>query len=57
MGNHLVQLLLTQATFWLCVGMFLRLFTYQRGKHAIGSVSRASPGWLWGALVLQRSTS
>lgn len=32
MGNHLVQLLLTQATFWLCVGMFLRLFTYQRGE-------------------------
>lgn len=31
MGNHLVQLVLTQMTFWLCVVLFLRLFTFQRG--------------------------
>lgn len=27
----MVSLVLTQATFWICVALFLRLFTYQRG--------------------------
>lgn len=28
----MVSLLLTQATFWICVALFVRLFTYQRGS-------------------------
>ncbi|AQT10406.1 phage holin family protein [Pseudomonas protegens] len=30
MDSHLVQEVLTQATFWLCVTLFVRLFTFRR---------------------------
>ncbi|EQM66102.1 phage holin family protein [Pseudomonas tohonis] len=38
MDNHLMQMVLSQTTFWLCVVLFVRLFTYQRGdaRHRLG---------------------
>lgn len=30
MDNPLMSALLTQATFWLCMGLFIRLFTFRR---------------------------
>jgi len=30
MDNPLIPALLTQATFWLCLGLFVRLFTFRR---------------------------
>lgn len=30
MDNHLVPQILTQVTFWLCVALFVRLFTFRR---------------------------
>ncbi|ANI16780.1 phage holin family protein [Pseudomonas citronellolis] len=47
MGNHLVQLMLTQATFWLCVVLFLRLFTFQRGDARY----RRSISWMAWAVM------
>jgi len=47
MGNHLVQLMLTQATFWLCVVLFLRLFTFQRGDARF----RRSISWMAWAVM------
>ncbi|MDN6857261.1 MULTISPECIES: phage holin family protein [Pseudomonas] len=47
MGNHLVQLVLTQTTFWLCVVLFLRLFTFQRGDARF----RRSISWMAWAVM------
>ena len=30
MDSHVIQAVLTQATFWLCVALFVRLFTFRR---------------------------
>ena len=30
MDSHLLQQVLTQATFWLCIALFVRLFTFKR---------------------------
>lgn len=30
MDNPLIPAILTQATFWLCLGLFVRLFTFRR---------------------------
>lgn len=30
MDSHVIQAVLTQVTFWLCVALFVRLFTFRR---------------------------
>ena len=42
MDNPLIPALLTQATFWLCLALFVRLFTFRRN----GARFRRSMSWL-----------
>ena len=49
MDKPLISALLTQVTFWLCMGLFVRLFTFRRKGARFRRNMSCLACWSWSA--------